>query len=82
VENRLVTGIDSIDKITVHFGFGYLFKVRLFNGRWTDVVVHMLTKMPPDQVRKALGQELSQKGVEWEVITYKHDQCYSRIEKE
>ena len=77
---RVVTGIEEIDNVTVHFGFGYLFKVRLAVGRWVSVVVHLMGEVEPDKVRSVLAKELNDKGVKWEIIQYKHNMCYSKYE--
>ena len=80
MEDVMVTGVEQIDNVTVHFGNGYLFRLRLSVGRWVSVIVHLLNEQDPADVRAAVSGELNKKGIKWDVIQYDNNQCYSKFE--
>jgi hypothetical protein len=80
----MVTMIKELDCPTVHFGYGYLFKVRLATeqcgNRWCSIIVHHLADMDWKVVKKALVGELKKKGIKWDTMNYENNQCYSKYE--
>ena len=76
----MVTMIKELDNPTVHYGYGYLFKVRLADETWCSVVIHHFEGGYWREMKKALIQELKDEGVQWDTIICCHDLCYSKLE--